>query len=228
MTLFLKNILKRLVLFFVPLRGDLKLNKIPASFLYGSERGIPIDRFYIEDFLLKNKNCIKGVCLEVADNFYTKKFGSNVLQSEILDINLKNKKATIYGDIKNLKNVQDNTFDCIILTQFFQFIDDLNLALFEVYRILKPNGVVLATLPSFSRIDPTSGENGDFWRFTKASARFIFQKFFSDKKIFIDIYGNFFSGICFWTGLALEEVPKEKIQEKESDFPLLITVKAIK
>ena len=32
----------------------------PISDIFGLDRGTPIDRFYIEDFLYKNKSLIKG------------------------------------------------------------------------------------------------------------------------------------------------------------------------
>ena len=35
----------------------------PISNVFGLDRGTPIDRFYIEDFLYKNKSLIKGKCL---------------------------------------------------------------------------------------------------------------------------------------------------------------------
>jgi len=40
----------------------------PISRVFGFDRGTPIDRVYIENFLEKNKNLIKGVVCEIAED----------------------------------------------------------------------------------------------------------------------------------------------------------------
>jgi len=204
-----------------------KTNK-PLSNLYGLERGDAIDRFYIEGFLENNKNNIQGKCLELLNNEYTRKFGVAVNKSDILDIDKNNTRANIIGDIKNLTSIQDNQYDCIILTQVLQFIDDVDQAIKECHRILKVNGVLLVTLPSVSRIDCMSGQDGDFWRFTEASANYIFSKHFNKERIEIKTCGN--ATICakFILGFAQEEISKKELEYNDSSFPLLVTIKATK
>lgn len=200
----------------------------PISNNYGSDRGSSIDRYYINKFLSKNQKLINGHCLEIADNVYTKQFGQDkVTQSEILDIDIENKKATIYGDLKKLP-IPDNIYDCIILTQVFQFIDNLESAINECYRILKPGGNLLVTLPSISRIDIAGGINNDYWRFTAASAKYLFSKKFADQNLEIKSQGNALAGLGFWIGLAKEEINQNKLDYRDENFPCLITVKATK
>lgn len=194
----------------------------PISKHYGIERGGAIDRYYIEKFLKKNKQYIKGNCLEVLDNEYTLKYGSNITKSDILDIERKNAKATIYGDIRNLKEVPDESFDCIILTQVLQFIDDYQSAIATCHRVLKKNGVLLATLPSVSRVDCVAGENGDYWRFTKASAEYIFSQSF--KKPEIISFGNVKVGSYFLIGLSVKEISKNDLDRNDPNFPCIITI----
>lgn len=201
----------------------------PISNIYGFDRGKPLDRFYIESFLENNKKDVRGVCLELLNNEYTKTYGrNNVEESVILDIEKGNAKATLISDLRNLKEVGDNTFDCIILTQVLQFIDDVDSAISECYRTLKPEGVLLATMPSVSRVDCTSGEAGDYWRFTTASANFLFGKKFKKEKIFVSSQGNARVGLYFYAGLAEEDTPRELLYVNDKNFPLIITVRAIK
>ncbi len=199
----------------------------PISFNYGSNRGEPVDRYYIEKFLEENKSLITGHCLEIENNTYTQKLGKNISKSDVLDINKDNAKANIYADIRNLAEIPANTYDCLILTQVLQFIDDYDSAIKECHRVLKPGGAILATLPVMSRIDARSGPSGDFWRFTEASARYIFNnKHFASLEV--RSWGNVLSGTAFWVGQAQEELSKRELNYNDPNFPCIVTVKAVK
>jgi SAM-dependent methyltransferase len=215
---------------FRPRKVYLLLNsKKPLSNYYGLDRGTPVDRYYIENFLDNNSGLIRGKCLELLNNKYTVRFGGgSVTKSEILDIDQSNKQATIYGDLRKLENIGDNEFDCIILTQVLQFIDDLDSAIQEIYRILKPGGILLATMPSISRVDCVSGTGEDFWRFTKASAMYLFTKKFKPKNVEIESVGNVLTAVNFLSGVSREEMLADQLDYNDENFPNLITVKAIK
>ncbi len=207
----------------------LKSTTVPLSDQYGFDRGTPLDRFFIEDFLKKNISDIKGTCLEILSNDYTIKYGANkITKSDILDIEATNQKATIIDDLRQLQKINACTYDTIILTQVLQFIDNVEAAISECHRILKPGGTLLVTLPCLSRADCTSGVSGDFWRFTQASAKYLFEKKFSPKNLTIDFYGNVRSGLYFYAGLAIPDTPKQVLMDKDESFPTIITIKAVK
>src|SRR6187401_997865 len=120
----------------------------PVSDIYGLDRGQAIDRYYIENFLEKNKKDINGIVLELLNSNYTRKYGQrNIVRSDILDIDVANKNANIYADLTKADSVKSDTYDCFILTQTLQFIFDLKNALYHSYRILKPGGTMLVTIP---------------------------------------------------------------------------------
>lgn len=201
----------------------------PLSACYGFDRGKPIDRYYIEKFLEKNKADIRGSVLEIKDRSYTRRFGrGKVNQSDVLDIDHSNKKATIYTDLRDTEALPKNKYDCIILTQTLNFIDDYDTVISSVYRMLKENGIFLCTLPSVSRIDYNFGENGDFWRFTKASAQYVFKKHFTEKKLQVHTYGNVFVNICFLEGISVEEIDSKELNYYDKYFPLIVCIRAVK
>lgn len=196
----------------------------PISRKFGFDRGTPIDRYYIEKFLEQNKHHIKGRCMEVVDNQYTKKFGKNkVTKSDIIDNNPKNKQATIYSDLRKMEKIKSNNFDCLIITHTFGMIDDYDRAIKECYRVLRPDGTLLVTVSSFS---PTYDIEHNFWRFTTASAKLAFGKYF--KNIKVKSFGNVLSGQCFWVGLAMEELTKKELNYNDPHFPCIVSIKAIK
>ena len=207
---------------------SMKQKTQPLSSTFGFDRGTPIDRYYIENFLLENSEVITGKCLEVRDNAYTLKYGKNLILSDILDIDRENKKATVYGDLRALEGIQDSYYNCIILTQVLQFVDEYEKAISEIRRVLAPGGTLLAKVPAMSRIDVRAGEWGDFWRFTKAGAWHVFQKYFKRQSIDVQARGNCLVGTGFWIGKSSEEISAKKLNQDDPNFPVLITIKAVK
>jgi SAM-dependent methyltransferase len=208
--------------------GDLR-KSVPISRNYGYDRGTPVDRYYIEKFLEENKADIRGSVLEIKDRSYTERFGGRrVSFSEILDIDTSNKLATIYADLRDTSALPRAKYDCIILTQALHVIDDYDVVIKNLYKMLKKNGILLCTLPSVSRIDGDFGEEGDFWRFTKASAQYIFKRHFIEDKLQIKTYGNVFTNICFLEGVSVEEITPEELDYYDKYFPLIVCVRAAK
>jgi SAM-dependent methyltransferase len=169
---------------------------------------------------------IKGVCLEVTDTAYIDKYGAEkVTKADALDINRNNKMATIYGDLRDLSNVESNTYDCIIITQTFVMIDEYEAAIRECHRILKPGGYVLVTMPC---LGPVWNIDSHFWRWTRASAEYLFKKYFPNDLLEVQTYGNALAGQCFWVGLSLDEISEDELEYNDKFFPVIVSVKVRK
>jgi len=200
----------------------------PISNTFGFDRGLPVDRYYIEKFVCANAKHIKGRVLEIGDATYTRKFGrSNVSQSDVLHLEEGNPEATIVADLTKADHISSNTFDCIILTQTLQFIFDVTSALSTIYRILKPGGVLLATLPGISQIDKQWAESC-YWAFTVQSAHRLFKNKFASSDLKIEAYGNVLSAISFLQGLAVEDLHIKDLDYNDSSYQLIIGIKAVK
>lgn len=193
---------------------------------FGYDRGTPIDRYYIEMFLDRVKGDIRGRCLEVTDNAYTKRFGERrVMESEVIDIDRKNPQATIVADLRDMKSVASDTFDTIIATHTFGVIDDFEAAIRECARVLKSGGTLLATVSSLGvAADPELA----YWRFTKASMRYVFGKYFDRETLEVSTLGNVLSGQAFWVGLAAEELSEKELSFVDERYPIIVCVRARK
>ena len=200
----------------------------PLSSYWGLDRGTPVDRHYVERFLAQHQRDIQGRVVEVGDSRYTDRFGAAAQQREILDINPDNSLATIVADLTAADRVPADSFDCFILTQTLQFIFDVDSALRHVYRTLRPGGVVLATVPSVSRIAPVYGLDRDYWRFTTASCRALFGAVFGADGVTVRSYGNARAATAFLYGLATEELSRAELEAEDEYFPLIVTVRAVK
>lgn len=201
----------------------------PVSSVFGLDRGTPIDRVYIEDFLNKYSYLVTGTTLEIAENVYTKKYGNNVKSFEILDPSKDNVHATIIGNLTDLNSLPENVIDCFICTQTLNFIYDFKSAIKGIFHVLKDNGTILATVSGISQISRYDMDRwGDYWRFTTASIDLAFKEVFGKENTQVDYYGNVLSSIAFLEGISAEELKIEELFYKDRDYQLIIVIKAKK
>ena len=207
--------------------GDLRRVQ-PLSPSWGLDRGQPIDRYYIDRFLERHRADVRGRVLEVRDARYTRQFGgSAVTSSDVLDIDATNDAATIIADLRSASAISTSAYDCIILTQVLQFIDDIHAALCECLRILRPGGTLLVTAPCITRVDVETGPDGDYWRFTEASARKHFAKVPANE-FDISTFGNVTACGAFLQGISAQEMMPAELDAVDSAFPLLIAIRAVR
>lgn len=200
----------------------------PISTVFAFDRGTPIDRVYIEDFLKKNRDLICGSTLEIAENTYSKQFGTNVKVFEILH-SVDSPNATIIGDLTDPKTLPENKIDCFICTQTLNFIYDYKGAIKGAHHLLKQNGVILATVSGISQISRYDMDRwGDYWRFTTLSIKRVFSEIFGEENVEVDFYGNVLSSVAFLEGISAEELTKEELFYKDQDYQLTIVIKAKK
>lgn len=202
----------------------------PISRVFGLDRGQAIDRYYIEAFLARHRQDIKGRVLEIGDPDYTRRFGADrVARSEVLHAIPGNPAATLIGDLATGEGIPAGAFDCLILTQTYPFIFDVQAAIAHSQAALKPGGVLLATLPGVSQISRYDMDRwGDFWRFTDASARRLFGAVFGVENVRVETYGNVLTACAFLQGLAAHELKREELDYQDPDYQLIITVRAVK
>lgn len=208
--------------------GSLNRTK-PFSTQFGYDRGGPVDRYYIENFLEKNKSRIRGRALEIGDNEYTLRFGGNaVTQSDILHIDDSNKQATFIGDLSNAPQLPNDAFDCIVLTQTLHLIYNYKDALATCFRILKPGGTLLLTVPGISHIDQGEWKDIWLWAFTQASIKRLLAEVFPTEHTTVDTFGNVLAATAFLYGMGLPEVKKAQLDETDPHYQVIITACAQK
>jgi predicted SAM-dependent methyltransferase len=209
-----------------PRLAYLPFRRMKGPSRFGYDRGSPIDRHYIEEFLDANRQHIRGVTLEVKGDEYARRFGgSQVTHCDILDIDSTNPRATVVGDLRRLRAVPDDKYDTIILTQVLQYVDDLPSATAEVHRILKPGGTVLITVPFLMILDPRAE---DYWRFTENSLRYLLRPHFPEANLLVESRGNLATAAGFMMGLAAEEFRQGQLRHRDPTYACNIGVRATK
>jgi peptidoglycan/xylan/chitin deacetylase (PgdA/CDA1 family) len=208
--------------------GDLR-HPFPVSHDWGYDRGTPVDRPYIEQFLADHAADVRGIVLEVQESNYTRRFGGDrVVRSDVVDVNTANPGATVIADLRDARTIADDTYDCFVFTQTIHVIDDMRAVLRECFRVLKPGGVLLLTLPSTSRVCLEYGRDGDFWRVTEAGARRLCSEAFPEGQIATRAYGNALTSSAFLFGLAAQELSDAEFEAFDPYHAMVIGVRATK
>jgi SAM-dependent methyltransferase len=207
-------------------RVRLGVNAQPLSYLWGFDRGVPIHRYYLDQFINEFRSDIRGHCLEFQDDAYTSSYGNGAVSKlDILHIDDKNPLATIVADITKANQIPSDTFDCIICTHVLHVIFELETAVSELHRILKPGGVLLTTVPHISMCDPGWHE---IWRFTPEGLALVLGKAFGNKNVTVRAFGNSLTAAGELRGLVAHEFSKATLDYHDPRFAVEVCARAFK
>ena len=215
-----------------PPRGAIRFGSLrrtsPISSCFGFDRGTPVDRHYIASFLREHACDVRGRVLEVGDDRYASAFGGDAVESvSVLNLVGTGAAREIVDDLAKPRRLEAGAYDCVICVQTLHLIYELNTAVESLRRILRPNGVVLATLPGISQISSDEAMSWeDQWRFTCASAARLFSEVFGERNVSVRGYGNVLSSIAFLHGIAAEELRAGELEVRDDAYDLLMGVRA--
>lgn len=200
----------------------IKMPCVPVSRRFGLDRGKAIDRFYIEKFLEANRGYIHGDVMEIGDNRYTMQFGQNIRNAYILHVNGWGQNV-LRGNFATGEGIQENTIDCLIFTQTLQHIFDMKEAVRNIYKVLKPGGVVLITSGVIAQLSLYDYHNwGEYWRITDQSMKMLLEAQFEESKIHVLSYGNVKTAISFLYGLCREDLDQTDYDYNDEQYPVIV------
>jgi SAM-dependent methyltransferase len=210
--------------------GDLRRLE-PISTDWGDDRGGAVDRHYIEHFLQQHAADVRGHVLEVGDDAYTRRFGGEAVRKiTILEYpGGGSPGTTLVRDLARADGLPIAEFDCVIAPQTLQFIFDVRSAVANLYRMLKPGGVALVTVPGISHVplyDPWSASW--CWNFTALSMRRLFGAHFDSASLDIRTHGNVLAATSFLFGMGRGELSIAELDHIDPDYEVVITVRAVK
>lgn len=196
----------------------------PFSTAYGSDRGTPIDRYYLDRFLDANRALITGRVLEIQVPSYTRRFGDHVSESHTVDIN-PGFQATYTCDLANAAQIPTGYYDCFLAPNTFQHILDLHPALRTMLRVVKPGGTLLASTACLLPLIP---DGGDYWRVSADGWRLILETEWPGCEITVQAHGNCLTAAAAMYGLAQEELAAHELEAHDPRYPVLITIRCRK
>jgi SAM-dependent methyltransferase len=198
----------------------------PLSYRWGNDRGCALFAMYLGEFLDEFREDIRGRCLEFNNDTYTSAWGKDrVEKRDILPIDDSNPQATIWGDLTKNNNLPSGTFDCIICTHVLHRIFEVWKAVPEIYRMLKPGGVLLVAVPQVSMCDPSWGE---CYRYTEEGLRRLLGLAFPEGDVLVKTYGNSLISAGQIRGMTAEEFTPEEMNYHDPRFGVEVCARAAK
>jgi SAM-dependent methyltransferase len=193
----------------------------PFSERYGYDRGVPIDRTYIDAFFARHAHLITGAVLEVRDAAFTERFGRDVSCIDLVDINPRNAAATIIADLSDPGSLPAESFDCVIVPQTLQYVADASAAIANLWQAVRSGGALLVTVPAVARIDPQLGDL-DRWRFNEAGLRTLLEDGCLDGVVDVEARGNLVTTIASLLGLATKEIRRKELDHLDGQHALVV------
>jgi len=201
--------------------------KVPLSDDHGIDRGTPIVRAYIEQFVGQHREAITGSVLEVGDSRYTTRFGTGrVTTSTVADIDPASRQATLIADLNQASALPGDSFDCIILTEVLHLLTSPDICLRSCHRALREEGTVLITVPALKRLNPKDPDS-DYLRYTPAGLELLLRRTW-DGPFSVTWYGNLRACVAFLVSHVSEEIRSEELSFRDERFPLTVAARADK
>ncbi len=229
-----RALVRRAALFLARPEGEIDFGDLgrltPISDNWGWDLGTPLDRHHIEEFLDSRASDIRGDVLEIGTSTYTRRFGGDrVASSDVLHVEDHHPGVTMVGDLTRPETLEPDRFDCVLLTQTLQFVEDPAAAIRSAHRILRPGGVALATFSGITKISRDDMDRwGHYFNFTTLSAGRLFERVFGATNVDVTAAGNVLTTTAFLYGIPAEQLPEKALTYRDRDYELVICVRAVK
>jgi SAM-dependent methyltransferase len=202
-----------------PSWGNLRRVK-PLSETYGFDRGTPIDRYYVDKFLSARAALICGRILEIQTTDHARRYGTAATVMHTLDINAEF-HPTYLCDLAAADIVPSGSYDCFLLPNTLCFLRDLEIALRQARRIVRPGGVILATVPTFVPLTPDAA---DYWHASADGWRVITDRVWPECDTRVESHGNCLAAAAAMYGVAVEELTAAELDATDPRYPVLVTI----
>lgn len=128
-----------------------------------------------------------------------------------------------------LAQLPADLFDCVLLPHALSWVWDLRGFLRDCHRVLKPGGVLLATVPGLRQVSPASpaGER-EYWRLTTRTAKLLMAETFPQGNVTVTTHGNVLAALALLHGVPAAALDPAELRHVDPMYQLVITIRAIK
>jgi SAM-dependent methyltransferase len=202
--------------------GDFK-RLAPICPVFGSSRGTPIDRVYLNKFVEQISSRVAGRALEiggVSDN--KTHYGFNSC-TEYHGLEMKVGPGVTYvGDAHNTGLIEPESFDSILLFNVLEHCHTPQTVIDNIHGWLKPGGSCFLMVPSAQRVHDYPA---DYWRPMPDGIKHLFRNY---KETQLYVYGNPVTVIAAMMGVAAEELLANEVDPCNPEYPVATCAVATK
>ena len=207
-----------------PRWGNLRRTR-PFSVEFGADRGTPIDRYYLDHFFSRHRTRITGRVLEIQMVAYARRFGDRVSVCDTIDISPEFHPTYVCDLARADDVVPSDSYDCFLMPSTLQHLRDVEPALVNALRIVRPGGLVLATAAGFI---PLIADGGDYWRLSAAGWQEVARRVWPGCAVEVAGYGNCLAAIAALHGIAVEELDHAELDVFDPRYPVVTGLACIK
>jgi SAM-dependent methyltransferase len=190
-----------------------------VSRAYGYDRGTPVDRCYIHDFVVGHRADIRGRILDVGDDENARRYASSYERIDVLHPVAGTPGATVIGDLETGEGIPHGAFDCVLLLETLNNIYDVRRAVQAVRDSLRPGGVAFFTANGLAARD---NQWHDYWRLTSESMRRLLDDAFGAAAVEVRAYGNVRAAAAYLYGLAAEELGGDELAYRDPSYEVTV------
>jgi glycosyltransferase involved in cell wall biosynthesis/SAM-dependent methyltransferase len=194
--------------------------RAPIGRARGAERGTTIDRHYVREFLARHADDLQGDVLELgAHDLFRDARAHGVTGHTTLPLD----DTTRF----RLSQLPEGRFDCVVASHVLDRVYDVRPFVKALHRVLKPGGVLLATLPGVGNVGPDTVHDS-YWSFTPLAAQTLFEETFPSLKLAVEPCGNVLVATASLHGLAAEELRARELEYRDATYAVVVGVRAVK
>jgi len=199
----------------------------PLSRQSALDRGVPVDRYFITEFLGEHAADVRGDVMEMSRSGYTRTYGGERVRSvEVVDIDPGNDQATLRRDLCEADSLPREAFDCIIFTQTLHLLVELDVALRNLWGALRPGGVLLMTVPALSCSTPIES---DYWRFTPLGLEALLARVLpADAAVVTNGRGNSIAAAAQIVAASVEDLGARHLEPRDPAYPVIVDARVAK
>jgi SAM-dependent methyltransferase len=202
--------------------GDLK-RRWPFSHRFGFDRGAPVDRYYLQQFVAAIGPKVRGRCLEIGGTLVNRGvYKLEVDEFRTLDLPHSGVADDLMGDAADPDVFAADSWDSILAFHVLEHCPDPFAVVHNIHRWLTPGGHAFIVVPCAQRMHNFPG---DYWRFMPDGLRVLFKEF---AEAHVSAYGNPLTVVSSFLGLSHTELPPEDMDFVHPDYPVISCVVARK
>jgi glycosyltransferase involved in cell wall biosynthesis/SAM-dependent methyltransferase len=196
---------------------------LPFNPEFGCDPSWPIERQYIERFRRQEASYTRGVVLDIQD-FCQEQPESGLAQlTQPAPTHDGLSEHWVGCRLSSATNLPDCLFDCVLFTCSLHLAYNFSAALQLCYRLLKPGGVLLLTVPGSGTWKDTW-----YWSLTPEALRHLLATVFPAAAVELESFGNVHVAAAYLYGLELPALSPEQLGHYDPEYQVLHTVKIVK